>query len=71
MYKNFTSKETIKKNHLPCLLIATRMKVPRLNFLLKSIEKGNTPRGKNGAHENPVMLHTHTKLCKNSFWREL
>lgn len=66
MHKNFTSKEIIKENHLPCLLIATRMKMPRLNFLLKIMEKGNTWKGKNWGNENPVILHTRTKMCQNS-----
>lgn len=29
MYKNFTSKQTVKKTHLPCLLMAARMKIPQ------------------------------------------
>lgn len=29
MYKNFTSKQTVKKTHLPRLLMAARMKTPQ------------------------------------------
>jgi hypothetical protein len=57
VYNKFTSKETIKKIHLPCLR-ARRIKILILNFLLKVTEQRNRGKVKTRACDNPVILDT-------------